>query len=63
MREKAKPLFTDPNAMPKAGGEFENAVSVKPVPGNVQSFRNMVFYDSAGTEITDNISVIKCYDK
>ena len=63
MKEKAKPLFTDPNAMPKAGGEFDAEVSGKPVAGNVQSFRNMVFYDSAGTEITDNISVIKCYDK
>ncbi len=63
MKEKAKPLFTDPNAMPKDGGSFEGAVSGEAVAGNVQSFRNMVFYDSAGTEITDNISVIKCYDK
>lgn len=33
------------------------------VAGNLFGIRNMIFFDNAGTEITDNVSVIKCYDK
>lgn len=51
------------NAMPKAGGNFVGNVTASTVAGNISGIRNMIFFDNAGTPITDSVGVIKCYDK
>lgn len=51
------------NTMPKTGGEFTGNTVAASVAGNQSGIRNMTFFDNAGTAITDNISIIKCYDK
>lgn len=62
--EAAEEVIDKANAaMPKGGGDFVGKVTAFEIPGNQSSIRNMIFYDNAGVEITDNISVIKCYDK
>ena len=51
------------NAMPKSGGNFVGNVTASTVAGNISGIRNMIFFDNAGTPITDSVGVIKCYDK
>lgn len=50
-------------AVLKSGGKLTGNVEAASVAGDVLGIRNMIFFDSAGVEITDNISAIKCYDK
>lgn len=54
---------TADNAIQKSGDNLTGNVEAASVAGNVLGIRNMIFFDSTGAEITDNISVIKCYDK